>query len=150
MRKEYGLYLLLSLLFIWMIYADISSLKGHRYWFWDVSFFSNWENKPCDYATNAVVHNFYNKPDAYWWREPKYKEFANLGSLLPKEFVLRLANSESLVVGLDKYALMNLSNRMTPNSILGRHADELMNDGVVRYKVYIADNKLNWSYLEED
>ena len=126
-----------------MICIDISSLNGNRYWFWDVAFFSDWQNKQSDYATNAVVHNFYNE-EAKWYRTNKYKKFLKLdGYYMPEEVVYKLQNKDTVKIGMDKYALMNISSSLFPPDILRANMNEL-HKSVIVYELFVKDSLLIW------
>ncbi len=132
-----------------MIWQDISSLSGNRFGFWDVSFFSDWKDKQCDYATNAVVHNFYNEKKANWWRTNKFEKFYKVKDyLLPDDPGYRIINGDTLIIGLDKYALMGVSYQLVPPRLFEKYGKELDDDKVIRFKVYLADNQIIWENID--
>lgn len=133
-----------------MIYIDTFG-RNTRYWFWDVSFFSDWSNKPSDYATNAVVHNYYNENKAKWYRVSKFDKFVKLDNYsLPLELAERLAKGDTLVIGLDNYAYMGISAPLIPPTIIEGNLGALSQSNVIRYKLYVKDSRLLWHKIKED
>jgi hypothetical protein len=131
-----------------MIWQNISSLTGKRFSHWEAAFFADWSDKQCDYATNAVVHNFYNKEKAYWWRQNKFPKFLKVGDyLLPEEAARTLLTGRPITVGLDKYALFGVSSNLVPKDILRTKYNDLINDKVVRYKLKLENSKLIWTEI---
>lgn len=131
-----------------MIWQDISSLTGKRFSHWEAAFFADWSEKQCDYATNSVVHNFYNKEKAYWWRQSKFSKFIQVGDyLLPEEAAQILLAGQPIIVGLDKYALFGVSSNLVPKDILRAKYNDLMNDKVIRYVLKLENSKLTWTEI---
>lgn len=148
MRKEYGFCLLLSCFYIYLNYLNVLSLTGNRQGFWEATFFADWSNKQCDYATNAVVHNYYNKEKAFWWRQNKFPRFIQVGDyLLPEEAAKVLLTGRSITVGIDRYALFGVSSNLIPKEILRTRYKELMNDKVIVYELRLKGSELIWIQL---
>lgn len=128
-----------------MMLINLLSLNGNRYWFWEASFFSDWSNSQSDYATNAVVHNFYNEKKAKWYRANKYQKFAKLDNYyIPEEVAYKLLKGDTLIIGLDKYALMGVSSSLIPPKILEKSAERLFNEKVVRFRIFMRNSFLIW------
>ena len=103
------------------------------------SFSSNWKDKQADFATNKIVHDFYNEKPASWFRTTKHTEL--------KRFKYRLEKGDTLVVCLDRYALTGMSAGLIPGKILKKKGSFLASGEVLLCLVYLNENKsVTWRF----
>ena len=107
--------------------------------------FSDWKNKPCDYATNAIVHNFYNEKQAKWYRTNKFNQFVTLGdkkeTIFPVELLRKIENKDTLVIGLDYYAYTGLCYQLIPKEF------RVFSEKVRRFKIFLREKRIVWQEI---
>ena len=96
-------YRFLQLCYYFLIIYCLYSLKdlyGNKVSWWNSEvFFSDWrEAGIVDYSTNAIVSQWYSKKPTKYLREENIQEVLD-----------KLNNGDTLIIGLDYYALFNIS-----------------------------------------
>jgi len=95
---------MIVIVFMIMIYAITqNSYTGYAK-------FSDWRGKQCDFATNKIVHNYYNDAPSLWFRSNKTEDWGVFKKAIEK--------GETVRVGLDYYALTGVCNGIIPKKIL--------------------------------
>jgi len=117
MRKGYGIYLYSLLLCILVFYFQ----GNHRGY---AKIISDWRGvQQVDYSTNAVVCNYYGGKSK-WLRGKNWQEIQD-----------RLQAGESLLFGIDYYALYPISRPLVPVDILKQADPHILRGKVVVYKI---------------
>lgn len=81
------------------------------------AWFSNWKGIKCDYATNAIVASYYSGNKVGWFRTNRLKEFNS-------------DPRDTLLIGLDYYALTGVCSGLIPSDIVSKYGEELKNGKV--------------------
>jgi hypothetical protein len=108
-------------------------LYGDNWWKQEVRF-SDWRGVKCDYSTNAVVD---------WWYNGKHSKYFRQENI--KEIEARLLSGDTLIVGLDYYALYGVSAQIMPREMLIRESNSLLSGKVITYKVHLDGNNIIWN-----
>lgn len=97
---------------------------------------SDWSESECDYATNAIVHNFYHPP-AKWYRTGKFEQFYKtpIGNF-PKEVLDRVFKGDTVRIGFDYYSLTGVSKDIVPHAVLGK---DFSSGQVYVYRLFKTD-----------
>ena len=110
--KKYYLTIAFSLFMLYLISVCIDVTQKERGWWTGYYKISDWRNKQCDYATDKVVHNYYNESKADWFRYDKFDSLVIRGQkdnymlVFPKEIEERLIKErKEIIIGVDRYIL---------------------------------------------
>ena len=126
MRKDFGLYLCVVSCFIVLI-LTWNDHRGYS------SMLSDWENKKCDWATNATVYKYISGDSVRFYRTAYMQKFIN-----------ELIEKKELSVGIDYYALMYVCKDMIPVKIIQERGAELSQGKVFVYTVTLEDTLMYW------
>ena len=129
MQKDYGTYrvlvvcyILASIYFLWSSVEIVQKDKGKLGWYSGYAWFSDWrDTEPVDYSTNKHVSNYYSRGEA------KYLRARNT-----EEINWRLSIGDTLLIGIDYYALFSISRYLVPQEVL-QQADPWIRMGDVYF-----------------
>ena len=113
MRKEFGV------LFFFLAFCIFANLSMPKEWARGFSLRrSDWSDSPCDYSTNAAVHNFYH-PEARGYRTNRFERIYQtpLGNF-PEEILNKVFKGDTVRIGFDYYSLTGVSAGIVPNVVL--------------------------------
>lgn len=126
-------------LIIYFLSCDSDILQNAPDWYWGYAYFAEWREKPCDYSTNAVVTNYYNPGNAFYFRQEE----------MPGYFA-RIDRGDTVIVGLDYYARFRSVSPMVPPEILLDHGLSLAQGAVLRFKTWGSSKEgIYWNMIQE-
>ena len=174
--KKYYLTIAFSLFILYLIVDCTKIVKKEHGWWSGYYFIADWRDKPCDYSTNKVVHNFYNDKEALWYRHNKFEidstmikaKYKTPNALIfylhvfPLEVEKDLRKRKELIIGIDKYILsagirkkgnITFLEYLVPVEILANRKlnieQRLMKGEVFRILVSVVeDNKISWQLIK--
>ena len=116
-------------LILFSLISDIDIARGKPKW---EVMFSDWTKVSCDYSTNAVVHWWYNGKTSKYYRQESAKEING-----------RLSKGDTIIIGLDYYALFGVS-LFVPPKIKQDNYSKLMEGKVITYRTFEKDTLWYW------
>ena len=132
-RVDFGLFLLLACC------STLAGLTWNDYKGYS-SQVSDWgQIDSCDYSTNRYCYWFYNRN--------KHVGYFRLSHI--KQLEHDLVTKNSLIVGLDYYALMGTCRGMVPVGVINKYGHGLMNGKVYKFKIKLKNNLILWEDLNE-
>ena len=132
MRKDFGTFLLLGFCLILAI-STWTDYKGYS------GSVSDWSKiGHVDYATNRYCYWYYHRDN----KVPEYFRLKNT-----KNIAKDLYRCDSLIVGLDYYALMGVCYGMIPPALLNKYGRGLRNGRVYRFEISLVDSLVMWKDL---
>jgi hypothetical protein len=121
------------------LWQDVRIAAGEIGWYSAPVRFADWRGVgPVDLATNPLVSRYYNGGDPIAFRRDRFETIDR-----------RLAGGDTLLVGLDYYALQGVVGDLVPEEILRREHVDLLAGGVCVYRVVLRGGDLTWDRVGE-
>jgi hypothetical protein len=127
MLKDSGLFLVLLSCYI-VVILTLKGFEGYAHTS------SDWRGVKCDFSTNKPVAKFYGNPNVDWYRVNKTDEFEK-----------RIIKGDTVIVGIDYYALYYVAAPIIPQEVLAYRQKDLLNGKVFTYKVWLDKDRIVFS-----